>query len=307
MLISSRHVHSRLNRLINDRLPLALPPHTGDSHVYVAGISPFAHIYITFEHAWLAYLNGRSSVTAEEKSCPSPRERASPRLHAILSRLYMPQLVRSEQLKRDLARFSSNGRHHNLLEQPLGRCSWHFINHIKISTSRNPHVLVAYAWVMYMALFNGGRWMRAQLLAAGDEFWRVTVGDNEKESRVEQAGLGLFHFDGALDGEDIKEEFKRTLAAVEGLLTVDERRDIVLEAYEIFNRCCVIVGELDQTLGKESLGSDLMSKLLLKHILPMGLPELAAGALGFLNRIFGDLPLADYTKGATQCHETSVS
>ncbi len=46
-----------------------------------------------------------------------------------------------------------------------------FLAHIRYSVARRPHVLIAYAWVFYMALFSGGRWIRAQLHGAGERFW----------------------------------------------------------------------------------------------------------------------------------------
>jgi hypothetical protein len=46
-----------------------------------------------------------------------------------------------------------------------------FVGHIRNSVVTNPHVLVAYAWVFYMALFSGGRYLRALLESAGMDFW----------------------------------------------------------------------------------------------------------------------------------------
>lgn len=49
-----------------------------------------------------------------------------------------------------------------------------FIAHTKQSVETNPHVLLAYAWVLYMALFSGGRYLRASLQGAGGsggDFW----------------------------------------------------------------------------------------------------------------------------------------
>lgn len=46
-----------------------------------------------------------------------------------------------------------------------------FIKHIENSVVAKPHVLVAYAWVLYMALFSGGRYLRASLQNAGTDFW----------------------------------------------------------------------------------------------------------------------------------------
>jgi len=50
-----------------------------------------------------------------------------------------------------------------------------FIVHTQRSVDANPHVLLAYAWVLYMALFSGGRYLRALLQDAGgsgNDFWR---------------------------------------------------------------------------------------------------------------------------------------
>jgi hypothetical protein len=49
-----------------------------------------------------------------------------------------------------------------------------FIAHTKKAVEANPHVLLAYAWVLYMALFSGGRYLRASLKEAGGtgvDFW----------------------------------------------------------------------------------------------------------------------------------------
>ena len=64
-------------------------------------------------------------------------------------------------------------------------------------------------------------------------------------------GLAFWHFDGDQDGEDIKAEFKRRLAALETLFTVDERVDVIEEAKEIFSLCATLVDELDQKLGTD--------------------------------------------------------
>jgi hypothetical protein len=49
-----------------------------------------------------------------------------------------------------------------------------FIAHTKQSVDAKPHVLLAYTWVLYMALFSGGRYLRASLKEAGGigpHFW----------------------------------------------------------------------------------------------------------------------------------------
>ncbi|RDW88505.1 hypothetical protein BP6252_00537 [Coleophoma cylindrospora] len=49
-----------------------------------------------------------------------------------------------------------------------------FIAHTTRSVEKNPHVLLAYGWVLYMAIFSGGRYIRAALQDAGGPeggFW----------------------------------------------------------------------------------------------------------------------------------------
>jgi hypothetical protein len=111
-----------------------------------------------------------------------------------------------------------------------------------------------------MAVFSGGRWIRAQLEVAGDGFWRAGASidvdnHNEDEKGGEQTlaskELSLWNFDGEHDGEDIKAEFKRRLAGAEDLFTDDERIDVIEEAKQIFKFSASLVEELDQKLGTD--------------------------------------------------------
>jgi hypothetical protein len=127
----------------------------------------------------------------------------------------------------------------------------------------NPHVLLAYAWVFYMALFSGGRLIRTSLQAAGPEFWTRLVHrdiDNNKLADPLSArppygsdpslyGIQFLSFGGDEDGEDIKLEFKKRIAEAEILLTDEETWDIVQESVHIFNYMIDIVAELDAICG----------------------------------------------------------
>jgi heme oxygenase len=164
-----------------------------------------------------------------------------------------------------------------------------FVTHVRAIVADRPHVLVAYAWVFYMALFSGGRWIRAKLVEAGGDFWqqdglpggcynldgaaarqRAPATSNEVEDEedwsqgnegevegfsrdggkpLDEAGLSFLFFPGGNDGEDIKAEFKARLAAAENLLSVSEREEVVEEAREIFRRCIELVHELDEIMG----------------------------------------------------------
>jgi hypothetical protein len=163
-----------------------------------------------------------------------------------------------------------------------------FIYHTRNSVKSNPHVLLAYAWVLYMALFSGGRHLRAALAEAGGaraDFWdrdpspvrpysvtedmshrrrRITCEFNgpntapysgRSRSRSESwtykmiPGLQFFNFAGHADGEDMKVEFKKRFKEVEVFLTSGEKEDIVTEAEHIFKFMIEIVHELDTIMS----------------------------------------------------------
>ena len=142
---------------------------------------------------------------------------------------------------------------------------------------------------MYMALFNGGRWIRAQLLAARDSAWRN--GSDTNSGVGSASGLSFWHFPGNEDGEDLKHAFKARLAAIEGLLTLEERRDILDEAQQIFQNLALLVGELDEMVAVRQWRAHAVTaplpSLLAKHVLPLGMVELLGAFLRWVAAVVG--------------------
>jgi len=122
-----------------------------------------------------------------------------------------------------------------------------FTTHIHFAARDKPHVLLAYGWVMYMATFSGGRWIRQQLQDAGPGFWRVSE-TLRSETRDVTPGVSFLSFAGDKDGEDIKTAFKTQLAKADVLLTPEEKQEVVDEAKTIFENCIAMVEELDRRL-----------------------------------------------------------
>lgn len=135
-----------------------------------------------------------------------------------------------------------------------------FLGHIHQSVQERPHVLLAYAWVLYMALFSGGRFIRATVCRVHPGFWASSLrplrgdddnGDRSQESSEDTdedappAPVQFFTFDGPNGGDDIKLAFKKRLAEAETLLTDAERDDVTVEARRIFEFMVELVGELD--------------------------------------------------------------
>jgi len=198
---STRSLHTQLNKLILVRLPLALPPHSTNSSKYVSGLLHVAPIYITFESLWQSILDSPCLPTDIKQALPvddhgtdvqhtepfhlpnvgQSRQDSAPKIcsrtRSLLSYLRLPGLPRADRLRADLRILT--GKSNQKIDEELKAISLNgklaqFIAHTKQSVEKNPHVLVAYAWVLYMALFSGGRYLRAALKAAGglgQGFW----------------------------------------------------------------------------------------------------------------------------------------
>jgi hypothetical protein len=276
---STRSTHSQLNGLILARLPLALPPYTSNPSIYVFGLLHIAPFYITFESLWQKILDATScdpttldrnssrefcqcensvetshtTVFHSSSSQPSHPHRAENcnRINSILSHLRLRGLLRSGRLRADiktLSRISEQEVEEQLRKTSQTGQTSEFIAHMTKSVNKNPHILLAYAWVMYMALFAGGRYLRASLQNAGPEFWtglslsihkdklhqmkssrstnkweassvpntmEGTQSMPESETTLVTQCLQFFHFLGSEDGEDIKKEFKERFAEAE--------------------------------------------------------------------------------------------
>ena len=309
--IATRSVHAKLNKLILLRLPLAVPPHSPTPSTYVTGLLYFAPIYTAFERLWQHALDEKAAGVAcpeenepnepvEPTSTPAATLSVADRVHAterpsvccrrreILQYMKIPGLARSNRLRADIKALT--GWTDEVVEEQIrvatntGRLN-DFISHIERSVTTNSHVLIAYAWVLYMALFSGGRFIRASLESLGDDFWKrlpTPVRPNmiecspsksqaeiaiaptySDESHLESAYLGavplaparhhwthrlpldFFHFPTPRDGEDLKQEFKKRLAETETQLTATERDDIIKEAASIFDNMALLVEQLD--------------------------------------------------------------
>ncbi|TKA82330.1 hypothetical protein B0A49_00071 [Cryomyces minteri] len=261
---ATRSIHTQLNRLITSRLPLALPPYTTSPVLYALGLRHFAHVYYAFEAQWTRLCAPRGVA---EDLLPDHTLHAQD-IRAFLAGLLPPGLMRSERLCGDLSVLSDSFGVADDTAPCPGKAVQAFVAHIKDAVSARNHVLVAYAWVMYMAIFSGGRWIRAQLLSASSPseptnnsgtFWPLptrSTSENisqqpQHEERDEDEpdhppGLSFLHFPGPSDGEDVKAAFKQRLEAAEPLFSADERREIVAEAGRIFGYCIDIVAELDE-------------------------------------------------------------
>lgn len=277
----SSPAHTRLNKLIISRLPLALPPLAKGPELYAHGINTFGDIYLVFENCWHILIQETEKLGSDKPSHDN-------HLRQWLSQLVPPGLWRSDAIKKDLEYLeTATGVD---LEAAPNTTLQAFTAQIYRRTRDKPHVLVAYAWIMYMAIFSGGRWIREQLTDAGPEFWGVHHESDKKDYWIHgtlRPGFTLFCFSGTRDGEDIKTDFKTRLEGAEALLTAQERNDIVDEGQFIFEQCVALVEALDTQLATDielvkSLASRETKHLITtptKAAVPQPLQEKSAGFL----------------------------
>ena len=256
-------------------MPLALPPYSQSPEIYTIGLQRLAPIYLSFESAWSGIVDLQPLDASQA---------IDHRVLSALKHLYIPEMLRTQRLGNDLSCLLHQPLEEidDMLEHLEGLQLHRFLHHLEQTCAGKPHILIAYAWIMYMALFNGGRWIRAQLLAARDSSWRLSAFERTFENAEADPSLGLafWHFPGEDDGEGIKNDFKARLNDVECLLDVEQRQDIVNEALSIFKYLALLVGELDEIVAAKrlpvssSVPPTVWPQLFMKHLLPLGMVDL---------------------------------
>lgn len=255
---ATRDLHTSLNRLITARLPRCLPPHTDSPFLYTLGLRRFAEIYYNFESVLRKqhrqHIQPKCEVKATANDVANYPVGLSDIDEADGTILYLPKLERTFRLRDDLEALSrlleGQGRKPLCLARDMfGADAQMFASHVTQVTREKPHTLLAYTWVFYMALFNGGRWMRKQLLDVGDDFWSVDNTDSKSRHCSSDSDclpcLSFWFFDGTEDGEDVKYDFRERFTAISETLSKEQSEDVVAEAVEIFHWCLRLVEELD--------------------------------------------------------------
>ncbi|KAF7195732.1 Heme-binding protein HMX1 [Pseudocercospora fuligena] len=261
--LATRKQHTELNRLIIQRLPLALPPYQSNPLLFSKGIVPFARIFIIFEIEWDLLVRHVRKLDPADLSHDAEVRR-------WLANLRPEGLARSERLKNDI-RHLRDIAGSGIYDTPAVREAW--VKEIRARIRQNPEVLVAFAWVFYMATFAGGRWIRQQLANGGAEFWTGQPGvagnleKGEQSALLQLPGFTFLSFPGDEDGEDIKTAFKSRLAEAETLLTESEKTEILGVSEQIFDKCISLVNDLDRMVWRTQVVNRLMPVLGLLSIL----------------------------------------
>ncbi|KAI9890075.1 MAG: hypothetical protein M1814_004474 [Vezdaea aestivalis] len=266
LIASSRSIHYKLNTLITSFLPLALPPHTSNPSTYSDGLAYFYFLYFSVEKFWLSALSqtplGQSCPFQEDVPFDLKHDQDSrplilcPRLHVIFSKLYQANLIRTASLAADVTQYSTDPDWLSVLPvHAQAKIVWERLN-------AKPHVLVAYLWILYMALFSGGRFIRRQLLGAGPAFWKVDVDQLEGcQSGSKYIPVSFLRFsEESDDGEAMKLRFKERIKEVTPDLTAEEKSDILEEAEWMFSLLLDTVRDAQQHVPSYSRIGHLIAR-----------------------------------------------
>ncbi|KAI4124879.1 MAG: hypothetical protein LQ338_004573 [Usnochroma carphineum] len=230
--LATKSDHTTLNQLILQFLPFALPPNTPSHHLYALGISQFYPIYAALETSFGNHLCSNA---------------LSPRTAAILEKLHLPELERAQALMDDLEFLLPPSRRdpdaHSVPRLEA------FRRHINASLAQKPHLLFAYTWIFYMALFSGGRYIRAKLRAG----LGASISSVASPTPLKPAGLTFWDFPGEHDGEDLKSEYKSRVSALSAQLTEEERADIVGEGVQIMVFLTDLVKEVAEIVPSQAI------------------------------------------------------
>lgn len=236
---ATRTEHASLNRAIVARLPLCLSPNVSSPFAYAAGMVVFSHIYTALEESW-------NSLLQEDN-----QNRLEPRHRELLIALKTECMPRTQKLRHDLENLKrSLGPAMTRALEALHTKTQHFYWTVYDSIQSKPHITLAYSWTMYLALFNGGRWIVNQLIDLDASYWF----DEQHSAAVTEKYLSFWFFDDTPrdqhHGEIVKIDFKRNFNTAARDLNDAERSDVILESKALFRICADMVTLLDEEMAQ---------------------------------------------------------
>lgn len=275
-------------------MPRAVPPHADNPSTYITGLLHIGAVYIAFESLWQNILGFHSDIapipyTYPFSSDPTQHDETpqiTERTRHILEAAYWSDMLRAARIKSDI-RTMTGWPDHVIDEQirsvATSGCLGKFTLHIRDAVTAKPHLLLAYAYSLYLALLSGGSYIRTELMYLKSDFWHETPtpirpnmveckpnpgfrkSDRHSTSEYDSSSHGLarddpkmkiplefLDFDPPLGDnprqqtKNLKAEFKRRFAEAEQLLAEPERSDVIKESAAIFHNLEGVVGQLDK-------------------------------------------------------------
>ena len=255
--------HAALEEAVTSYFQKCLYPAASDPGLYAKGLSYFQGIYHRIDGSlrWAEQLHHSLPQNSNPKKVMDNLETgAAPGI------LYDSRLERGASLTSDLVRIredfqlSEEGFHQlkpklafydddiAALKSPLERleerCFFQFRRH-------DTELLLAYAWVLYLAIFSGGRYMKASLRASFEDGWLplLKARDDTQKERSPDDYLRFWSFgDTDIEAEEIRETFKTRFSQAAEYSSQAERKsietNIVSEAVRIMESLAVIIQEV---------------------------------------------------------------
>lgn len=254
--------HNKVDKTVSVKFAIALR----DAKIYRQGLQGFYHVFKNVE-----------ILINQELSKPELTKTGR-----ILKKFWRPEIVRTGPLEKDLMFFYDNDP--SKFSKPIRSEQIEFVRHLNEAYEKNPHILLAYCHVMYLALFAGGRLMLSSLTRATGIFPQV---EGKTTEEVAKYGTNLFRFD-VKDDQTLRIEYKRDYElATRNELTEDEKLDIIEEAKEIYRRNVLIIADLEQHNRAKITGKLSYKAFHYGYYVLIALSVLAA--FYFANRILGKL------------------
>lgn len=177
--------HTKINRLILDRMPRAVPPQADNPSKYITGLLHFGAVYTAFESLWQDLLGIHSEIapvpyTYPFNNDPSPHAeipQITDRTRHVLEAAYWPTMLRAARIKADIQAMTGWPGH--VVDEQItsvgtsGRLGKVLLQ-TQESVNAKPHLLLAYAYCFYMALLSGGSYIRTELMYIKSDFWHAT-------------------------------------------------------------------------------------------------------------------------------------
>lgn len=181
--------HTKINRLILDRMPHAVPPQVDNPSAYITGLLHIGAVYIAFESLWQNIIGVHTEIAplpytypfASNTNTSSPGLNHGPappqvkeRARQILETAYWPNMLRAARVKADIRGMTGWPAH--VVDEQLQSAGTTgalgaFLAHIKDAVDERPHLLLAYSYSLYLALLSGGSYIRTELMYLTAEFW----------------------------------------------------------------------------------------------------------------------------------------
>jgi len=228
--LNTRKEHDVVDKAVTLKFAVALR----NGRIYRQGLQGFYHIFKNIE------------ILIHRELSQEPKSKVG----EILASFWDEKIARTNALTKDLLYFYENDP--KKFENPIRDEQIEFVNHIYKAYQENPHILIAYCHVMYLALFAGGRIMKSKLAKAAGLFPQV---EGQTTEEVATNGTHLFTFD-VEDDQMLRQSYKRDFElATRNGLTEQEKLDIIEEAKEIYRRNADMVRGIERHNRAKITGS----------------------------------------------------